>query len=199
MILSDLSTLILELLEVDDDRYPSAVRTMHINQAIGEMAQATDFPFDNFVETAPVMSGTEISLGSIVTGKRVIRVKSIKHDDAALSPVLPTELNVDSGVTPTEFAHFGMSLFLDGDASLMVNPVITGRSKPVTLSLSSDENLWTQYIPYAVAYQACIIASVWLVEEERSIVFRQLLADVLHGASVEYMMDVEEVQTLESL
>lgn len=199
MILSDLRTLIGELLEVDLDRYPESVRTMHINQAIGELAQVTDFPFDNFVDTSPTLSGTDMLLSSISTDRLIIRVKTIVDDTTELTPKLPSDLSVDTGGAPTEFAHYGMSLFLNGDPSLLVNPKITARSKPVTLVGASDENLWTIYIPYAVAYKACSIASVWLVEEERVVVFEQLLRDVLHGASVEYMMDVEETQALESL
>jgi len=191
--------LIGSLLEVDLDRYGKTVRVMHINQAIGEMAQTTDFPFDNFVDTSPTLTGTEISLASITAGRMIIRVKTIVDDTSELGAVLPDELSGDSGEAPTAFTHYGMSLFLDGDASLLSNPKITGRSKPVVLVNNTDENLWTQYLPYAVAYKACSIASVWLVEEERAIVFNQLLAEVLHGATVEYMMDVEETQSLESL
>ena len=199
MTLKEISDLIKELLEVDDIRYPPLVRAMHINQGIEELAQMTDFPFDNFYESNVLMSGSEIPLFSLIAGRRVIRVKSIVHDDGALGPKLADELEADTGEVPSSFAHFGMSLYLDGDASLLSGINITARSKPVTLVNDSDENLWTQYIPYAVAYKACIPASVWLVEEERSIVFKQLLDEVILGASVEYMMQVESPGGLESL
>jgi len=191
--------LIGDLLEVDLDRYPKSVRVMHINQGIGEMAQETDFPFDNFVDTSPTLDGSEMLLSSISADRLIIRVKTIVDATTVLSPKLPEELSPDTGEIPTEFAHFGMSLYLDGDASLLDSPSITARAKPVVLVNDTDENLWTQYLPYAVAYKACMIASVWLVEEERTVIFSQLLSGVLQAATVEYMMDVEETQTLESL
>ena len=197
MNLGQITQMIGEMLEVDEDRYPTASRRIHVNQAIDALAMENDFPFDQVHGTVdPTLTGNEFPLANGFSLNDVlIRVKSITGLDPVLSDELDSVLDI-----PTKFTHYGMMLYLNGPIEALDPPVyFTAKKKPDVLTRDDESNGWTAYLPYLVLYKACIYSSIWLVEEQRVSVFAGLVNEELTKASVEYDCDVVLVGQIEEM
>lgn len=198
MTLQEITDMMGSLLEVDLDRYPQVQREIHVNQAIMEdLSAENDFPFDQILETLTSgLTDSSFALSTLVTGRKVVRVKSMWTTEADLTPVKYKDMGAMLDI-PTAFTQYGMTLYLNGPIEALDEiPSITAKAKQGVLT-ASQSNDWTEYVPYLVAYQACVHASVWLVEEERVPLFSALLRDSMIKASVEYGIEVEASGQLE--
>lgn len=178
------------MLEVDEVRYPVAIRIAHINQAMVNLSREYD--------TWPDEGLTEINLGDTNTERfaltelqidpyTALRVESIDGAWTNLEADVLTELKEmtyegllkkygDQTGDPKAFAIVGEYCYfrpmLTDDAD-----VIAARFKwkgiPRTFS-ESETPKWLDMAPYGVIYRAGEVASVWLLEDERALSFKAL-------------------------
>ena len=204
MNIGEITTMMGSLLEVSEDRYPSDIRNLHVNQAIRDLAMENNFPFDQRklkINDADTLTGYEFNLAHMSSTVVWIRITAIWSDDGEieLEPVKIENLGVLLDV-PTKFAQWAMKLFTNGPIEELGIAHISGKAMPQYLEYQESSTLyndWTIYVPFLVAHAACIYSSVWLVEEERVPLFDALVKKSLIKASVEFDFEIESAGQLE--
>ena len=201
---------LMELLDASVDRLPDTIQTLKINEAMRGLETEFSTPFNEGVGSValdPAKAGiialwdafgsdTELQPVRIETAHYIhpttgevvwLVAKTYEELDVAY----PRAVYLSESGWPTAFAHRGMNLHL--------RPFPTGTSSGVVihcqyighareLDTARQTNMWMRYAPHVLLYEAAALASIWMVEEERAPVFRQLRDEAAAKIGIEFMM-----------
>jgi hypothetical protein len=202
MTLTELQDELGELLRVKTKRYPLDQRTKHINMAIRALSQEFDSQFDEDYATFPTVASTgEYSLDTLfsspyLTFDRPLRLwrastESDEEGDYVLTQISLGDLldkyptTSDEG-TPTDFAIFQRQLYLRPIPSGVLTIYCLYLGKQLTLANPQDNNAWTTKAEMAVIYRAAEYACIYLLEDERIQLFRELWQSEVSRLSTEH-------------
>jgi hypothetical protein len=196
-----LSEAILELLKLleqtDEEEYDSNQASVHILQACYEIADEMEVPHynvfsqfeinDDYIDqdywtTVPGRVPIVTSLGTTLS--EYSHIKKIWLDSGGETQTftgteLVSLLNEYGDTTgqPKKYAVEGQYLYYrpfinDGTATYTMR--ILWASLPVTAGTDTDSPIMLQIAPYAVLYRAAVIASMWLLDDDRASRFEKL-------------------------
>lgn len=179
---TELQTALGELLDVDTNRYPLTVRTLHINHAIRSLeldvdtqwGHATD-TFDTVADQRNYSPTTDLGGGSpSLTFSHPVAMYYLGSEGAEI--VIPHvtweelrasyPLETENG-PPEVYAIWNGELQLAPKPDDVYTIYLDYFGFQADLSASGDSNPWTTQAPNLVLYRACVLATEWLLEDER--------------------------------
>ena len=221
MIISEAANRVLELMDLaDEEEYDVNNAIIHVNQAIFELSEESEYSFMNAITGYELLSpeeGFEPDYWLSVPGR------------APLTGVLATSwsefgyikkawLSVDGG--QIEFPQRSLVELLDeygDDTGQPAKYAIDGEylywrpfnspgettsarfywvKSPVELSAGSEPLLLSQ-VPYEVIYRACMIAAVWTQDDKRVPMLGQLSKDAFEKYNMRYTMNNDGPRSME--
>lgn len=210
---------VIDELDVTEGRYPVAVATIHVNQALVDMSREYQFPYDNTVSTYTIREtedpGGDGDEYSRYPGSELIR--NVLRDDFLIPdfifgawldpaeknrPLVEPEFNTmmreagDRTGDPEAFCLWGDRIWWRPIPAIGESHQIrfSWKGFPRTFA-GNEEPAWLVWAPYAVIYKACEIASQWLLEDERVPSFAALRRDQMQNIDVTNSMRGDSHQT----
>ncbi|MCD4751154.1 MAG: hypothetical protein K8R59_17410 [Thermoanaerobaculales bacterium] len=185
MNLGELQTALGDLLEVDDDRLPGAVRTRYLNKAIRGLEFDLEGPWTTDTGSLPVTAGdneyhpaTEITGASLVFSQPELVFYAIDGGAREIEYLSWSDftglyrLRVITLANPLYYAMRGGWLFLGPTPiqTMTVSVDFMGHAPP--LVAPGDSNSWTAEASDLVLAEAAAHLCAWLLEDERAPVFQ---------------------------
>jgi hypothetical protein len=189
--LSQLETLLGELLDVDTTRYPNTSRDLHVNQAVELLSRGSDAPWDEDSGTfSTVIGQAAYALDTALTGTEpmVDHPLRVFYVGSELAPCsrehyLRWYPPGTANGTPVVWCWWGGQLLLGPPPAAVATVTVDFRAVPDPLSGGTDHNAWTDNASGAVLYQAAAIAATFLLEDERRAAFEAAVGVYLERAN----------------
>lgn len=212
MIVSEAANRVLSLLEQEDqEEYTYSLAVTHVIQALHELSEENEFKFHNVITqytlTTPA-AGSEPTYWLTAPG-RVPLTTVLGVTWSGFSYVKRGWINVEG-----ETYRFGERSFeemmdtfgdnegipeswaLDGEYFCWRPIAAAGSSNIIRLQwqrmppepAEGDEPVMLAQIPYGVIYRACMIASVWLLDDNRVPMFRALSQEAFERYNIRHSM-----------
>lgn len=207
-------------LDVNTDRYPTAVSEAHINEAMLSLAREYDLPWINdsvqvTFQPPQTGDGPDVVAGwAQYPGSMAVRdlfdsseltfdyltagwVDPYKKENRLLPATyeeLIDEYGDDEGTTPEKYAIFADRLFIrpiPADGdSFTMRFLWAGRP---AIATTDQEPRLLYHSPWGVVYRACEVASAWLLEDNRVPLFVQARKEQMDAVGVTMSMEGEDV------
>jgi hypothetical protein len=212
MIVSEAAQRVLSLLEQEDEEeYTFNLAVTHVVQALHELSEENEFKFHNVITqydlTTPE-AGTEPGYWNMVPG-RVPLTSVLGVNWSGFSYIKRGWIDVDAQTNKFRERTFEemMDTFgdnegtpeawaLDGEyfhwrpiAASGVSHVIRLQWQQIPADpAEGDEPIMLAQIPYGVIYRACMIASVWLLDDNRIPIFKALSQEAFDRYNIRHSM-----------
>ena len=190
------------LMDVDEDRYPVAVRVAHMNQAMSQVSRQFETHLNEGVGQFLLSAGSGVVHQSLLSDEsgagidpEVVTWLWYSQDFNAVgasphnyttnekwkSLVLYPEYNylmntvgVDASAVGDFYgaAQYGQRIFFLNTQA--VDTLFRGTFNGPASYLAAGENAWLRYAPWPIIYQTAQIACVWLEDEARIPIYRSL-------------------------
>lgn len=207
MIVSEAADILLSLLEQEDEEeYTQPLAIAHVQQALHEIAEENEFKFHNEVTEYTLQtpaSGSEEDYWNTLPGRvplteilgswanfAYIRYAWISVEDESkqmgerdLAELLNTFGDTEG--VPESFAIDGLYFVWRKIAAAGTDYTIRlNWQKIPSAPAASDEPILLAQIPYGVIYRAAMIASVWLLDDNRVALFKALSQEAFERYNV---------------
>ena len=212
MIVSEAANRVLSLLEQEDqEEYTYNLAVAHIIQALHELGEENEFKFYNVITQYDLASpevGQEPSYWNMVPG-RVPLTTALGVTWSGFSYIKRGWIDVDQQTNKFRERTFEemMDTFGDNEGVPEVwaidgeyfnwRPIAApGTTNVIRLQWQSmpddpaegDEPIMLAQIPYGVIYRACMIASVWLLDDNRVPIFKALSQEAFERYNIRHSM-----------
>jgi hypothetical protein len=204
MSLQDNINRLIALLDVSEKRYPSAVASLHVNQACAALSEDNDLWFDRFIydynyvysettgsnpNTVGVVPFSGIVVNNLAVGfiRNIFWLSGTKWkpiDSWEYREALLTHNDVEG--EPENAVIFGGGLALRPIPNVSSTVRLEVKGKPTPIGLS-DSNGWLDNHPFAVLYRAAMYAAIYMMEDNRLATFTAMFKEeaeraALHGS-----------------
>lgn len=182
-----LKAALVELLDVDTNRYPAATQTLHLNQAIASLeldvdtqwGTATD-EFDTVADQQNYSMVTDLASGSpALTFTHALGMYYLgdEGEEVVIDQVTWPELraayplHADTGA-PEVYAYWNNEVQLGPIPDDVYTVYVDYWGFQAALAAGNATNPWTEKAPWCVIFRAAVLACEYLLEDERINVFR---------------------------